>query len=154
MSESKIREVSVYKSGCIVKRQGTVHLKKGSQTVKLQGLRASEGNAISSDSVKLAVDERVTGSNIQVESRTAREVADTVRPITEKITAKRKELEVIQLQEDMWKTNSDFTNKESVSIESMVMINCITHCTISKQDNFHLFSNIRDKLLVFGCTRF
>jgi uncharacterized protein (TIGR02231 family) len=120
MSESKIREVSVYKSGCIVKRQGTVHLEKGSQTVKLQGLRAAEGNAISSDSVKLAVDERVTGSNIQVESRTAREVADIVRPITEKITAKRKELEVIQLQEDMWKTNSDFTNKESVSIESMV----------------------------------
>ena len=57
MSESKIREVSVYKSGCIVKRQGTVHLEKGSRTVKLYGLRAAEGNAVASDTVKLAVDE-------------------------------------------------------------------------------------------------
>ena len=120
MSESKIREVSVYKSGCIVKRQGTLHLEKGSQTVKLQGLKAAEGSFISSDTVKLAVDERVTGSNIQVESLSGREVADIVKPITEKITAKRKELEVLQLQEDMWKTNSDFTSKESVSIDSMV----------------------------------
>ncbi|MBO4819660.1 MAG: mucoidy inhibitor MuiA family protein [Firmicutes bacterium] len=120
MSESKIKEVSVYKSGCIVKRQGTVHLEKGSQTVKLQGLKAADGNFISSDSVKLAVDERVTGSNIQVESLSGREVADIVKPITDKIAAKKKELDVLQLQEDMWKTNSDFTNKESVSIESMV----------------------------------
>ena len=120
MSESKIKEVSVYKSGCIVKRQGTLHLEKGSQTVKLQGLKAAEGSFISSDTVKLAVDERVTGSNIQVESLSGREVADIVKPITEKITAKRKELEVLQLQEDMWKTNSDFTSKESVSIDSMV----------------------------------
>ena len=28
MADSKIKEVSVYKSGCIVKRQGTVHLER------------------------------------------------------------------------------------------------------------------------------
>ena len=120
MAESRIVEVSVYKSGCIVKRQGTVHLEKGSQSVKLYGLRAAEGNAVASDTVKLAVDERVKCSNIQVETLSGREIADTVRPITEKIAAKKKELDVLQLQEDMWKSNSDFTNKESVSIEAMV----------------------------------
>jgi uncharacterized protein (TIGR02231 family) len=120
MADSKIKEVSVYKSGCIVKRQGTVHLEKGSQTVKLQGLRAAEGNFISGDSVKLAVDGRVTGSNIQVEQLSNREIADIVKPITDQIAAKSKELEVLQLQEDLWRSNSDFTNKESVSIEAMV----------------------------------
>ena len=120
MADSRITEVSVYKSGAIVKRLGSVHLEKGSQTVKLMGLKAAVGQEIASDSVKLAVDERVSCTNVQVETMPLKDIEDTLKPISEKITAKEAELEVINLQESMWKANSDFTNKESVSIDSMV----------------------------------
>ena len=120
MAESSIREVAVYKSGAIIKRQGTVHLEKGEQTVNVKGLKASEGSFIAADSVKLAVDERVSGSNVQVESMSSSDIEKTLRPIADKIEEKQKEIEILELQENAWRQNSDFTGKESVSIEAMV----------------------------------
>ena len=120
MTESKIKEVSVYKSGGLVKREGTVHLKAGQQTVELKGLTSARGGYISADTVKLSVDERVIGSNIQVVSRSPEDIDEILKPISEQIAAKQKELEILVLQEEMWRTNSDFTGKESVSIDSMV----------------------------------
>ena len=119
MAESKIREVSVYKSGCIVKRQGTVHLEKGSNTAVLRGLKSAPGNYIDADSVKLAVDQRVTGSNIQVETMDGKDIEEQLSSINDQIAEKTRELEILSLQEEMWKNNSDFTGKDSVSVESI-----------------------------------
>ena len=120
MTESRITEVSVYKSGAIIKRCGTVHLEKGSQTVKIKGLKAAKMGFIPADSVKLAVDNRIIGSNVQVEAMADKDVKDTLRSIQDQINEKNRELEILELQETAWKDNADFKAKESVSIEAMV----------------------------------
>ena len=102
-----------------MKRQGTVHLEKGSNAAVLRGLKSAPGSYIDADSVKLAVDPRVNGSNVQVESMDAREIEEQISSISDQIAEKSRELEILGLQEEMWRTNSDFTSKESVSVEAM-----------------------------------
>ena len=62
MSQSIIKEVSVYRQGAYVSRQGKISLKKGQQTLVLDSLP----NTIIPSTVVLSLTENIKGSNVQV----------------------------------------------------------------------------------------
>ena len=115
MVSTEIKEVQIFKNGCTITRVGSVHLKEGTQKIRISGLPESVIN----DSVRLSVTEGVSGSNVQVLGLSKEEKEEITLELSEKIA----ELETsINLKEnlcELWSTNADFSGRDGISIVDM-----------------------------------
>ena len=115
MANTVIREVSVYRNGCIVKRTGKVYLKQGTQQIRLEGLRSS----VDDSSLRLNVPEGVVGSNVQIEYQTAEKQKEALKELSAKIAEVRQAIENKKKLAALWEANADFSQKDSVAIDEM-----------------------------------
>lgn len=119
MISTDIKEVSIYRNGCIVRRGGTVHLQEGIQSIEIAGLAAPAGKQVSSDSVRLFVAEGVAGTNVQVENPDQDEIRKATAELQDAIKKKENEIEVLGIQHDLWTDNSNFTANNSATVEGI-----------------------------------
>ena len=82
MINTEIKEVSLYRSGCFISREGTVTLKAGKHHVEI----ATGSNALDTSTVRLALPEEVTGSNVQVELLSNDQMKEQTRELNEKLS--------------------------------------------------------------------
>ena len=115
MTETKITEVSVYRSGMTVKRTAKIELQQGTQTVRLLGMSARADQS----SLRLLVPEGVAGSNVQVEYPTRDEQNEKTEAIRREIELAVQAVQAREKQIGLWETNADFSSKENISIAEM-----------------------------------
>lgn len=116
MNKTEIREVSLYRTGCIVKRRGLVTLRKGKQTVAFENMPQS----MDVSTVRLAVSEGASGSNVQTEVLTPAQKEEALADVKKKIARIENSIAIKKAQIDMWNANADFSAKENVSISDVV----------------------------------
>lgn len=63
MSNSIVKQLSIYRQSCFVKREGSIKLQKGKQNIILDTLP----NTIDKTTLTVSLQEGVSGSNVQVE---------------------------------------------------------------------------------------
>ncbi|MBQ1340961.1 MAG: DUF4140 domain-containing protein, partial [Erysipelotrichaceae bacterium] len=110
MSKTEIREVSLYRNGCFVKRKGIVELKKGKQTVVFENMSAS----LDVSTVRLAVSSGAVGSNVQTEMLTPVQKEEAMADVKRKIARLDNSIAIKNAQIEMWNANADFSGKENV----------------------------------------
>ena len=115
MINTEIKEVSLYRSGCFISREGTVTLKAGKHHVEI----ATGSNALDTSTVRLALPEEVTGSNVQVELLSNDQMKEQTRELNEKLSRLDEKIQAKQTQLEMWTVNADFSSKDSLSIVDM-----------------------------------
>ena len=109
MFQTQLKEVSVYRAGCVTRRTASVPLKAGKQTVRLSGLSGTSDGA----SLRLHVPEGVTGSNVQVEYRTADAREEEKKALTEAIARLKRDLGLKQKYISFWEKNAIFTERQT-----------------------------------------
>ncbi|MBO4360844.1 MAG: mucoidy inhibitor MuiA family protein [Eubacteriaceae bacterium] len=119
MIGTDIKEVSIYRNGCIVRRGATVHLEAGIQSIEIAGLNAPNGMQVSSDSVRLFVPEGISGTNVQVENPDADDIRKATAELQDGIRKKENEIEVLSIQKELWTDNSNFTANNSATVEGI-----------------------------------
>ena len=115
MIKTEIKEVSLYRSGCFVKRQGKVTVGKEKQHVEL----TCGSSTIDPSTVRMGLPEGVTGTNVQVEKLSADTRRQQTRQLEEKIARLNNQIEAKKTQQSMWTANADFSNKESPNVNEM-----------------------------------
>ncbi|MBR0385971.1 MAG: mucoidy inhibitor MuiA family protein [Erysipelotrichaceae bacterium] len=115
MIKTEIKEVSLYRSGCFVKRQGKVTVGKEKQHVEL----TCGSSTIDPSTVRMGLPEGVTGTNVQVEKLSADTRRQQTRQLEEKIARLNNQIEAKKTQQSMWTANADFSNKESLNVNEM-----------------------------------
>ena len=116
MSKTEVREVSLYRNGCFVKRKGIVELKKGKQTVVFENMSAS----LDVSTVRLAVSSGAVGSNVQTEMLTPVQKEEAMADVKKKIARLDNSVAIKNAQIEMWNANADFSGKENVNISDVV----------------------------------
>ena len=116
MYSSQIKEVSVYRRGCVITRLAVLDLKKGSQTVRIGGF----GSTLDQSSMRLHVSDGLTGSNVQGEEQDSKEQEEAVREGKKRLERIAARIASLRKQAALWETNADFSEKESVSISEMM----------------------------------
>ncbi len=116
MSKTEIREVSLYRNGCFVKRKSIVELKKGKQTVVFENMSAS----LDVSTVRLAVSSGAVGSNVQTEMLTPVQKEEAMADVKKKIARLDNSVSIKNAQIEMWNANADFSGKENVNISDVV----------------------------------
>ena len=115
MIESKITELSVYRSGCTMKRRATVRLEAGPQRIQLGGLTGS----IDENSLRLFLPEGIKGSNVQLEYLTEEEKEARLKELKEKLASLTRRKNLAGRQADRWEQNADFSGRENLALSEM-----------------------------------
>ena len=115
MNVTQIKEVSVYRSGAYITRFGLFGLKEGKQTILIEGLSES----LDPSTLTVSLNKDVSGSNIHVERYTPekqneikKEILDSLKKVQTQIQTRKDQIEIL-------KKNTDFSNRESVSLKDM-----------------------------------
>ena len=116
MSKTEIREVSLYRNGCFVKRRGVLALKKGKQTVTFENLPES----LDESTVRMSLSAGANGSNVQTELLTPAQKEEALSEVKKKIARLDNSVAIKKSQIDMWNANADFSSKENVSMNDVV----------------------------------
>ena len=116
MSNTQVKEVTVYRNGVFVKRRGTVELKKGKQTITIEDLPST----LDRSTVRLALSAGVTGNNIQVLVLNNEQKNERTAEIRNKISRVENMLKVRQNQIELLNRNADFTGKENINVKEVV----------------------------------
>ena len=115
MSNSIVKELAVYRNGCFIKRNGTVNLSAGKQTVIIDCLPQS----LDSSTLTLSLPENISGTNVQVELLDAKQKEEITKDIQHKINSINNTIEIKKTQIEMWNRNADFSAKDSLNIVEM-----------------------------------
>ena len=115
MVNTLLKDVQLYRNGCVITRAGTVHLCPGTQSVKIGGL----ANGTVADTVRLSVPEKVSGSNVQVKGLTADEKKELTRELEEKIAEVTAGITLKENLKELWGANADFSGRDGISIVDM-----------------------------------
>ena len=119
MIATDVREVSIYRNGCIVRRGARVHLSEGIQSLEIAGLNSPQGMGINSDSVRLFVPEGIAGTNVQVENPDQEDIRKATAELQSRIQRIENEIEILNIQHDLWTDNSNFTANNSATVEGI-----------------------------------
>ena len=113
--KSIVKEIAVYRTGCFISRNGTVNLHKGHNSIVLDTLPQTLDQA----TLTLSLPEDLSGSNVQVQ----RPDQEWKEGITEELEHRIKEIsdriDIKKAQIEMWKTNADFSARESLNVDEM-----------------------------------
>ena len=110
-----LKDVQLYRNGCVITRKGVAHLKPGTQSVRIGGL----ASGTSQDTVRLSVPEKVSGSNVQVKGLTADEKKELTRELEEKIAEVTAAITLKENLKELWAQNADFSGRDGISIVDM-----------------------------------
>ena len=117
INNTVIQEVQVYRQGAEITRKGTISLEEGRNRVRIAGLSENSD----ANSLKLFFPESVTGNNIHT-INPAVDLQDEEKEsdeITQKIEFLTKEIEILNEQQQLWKTNGNFQKLNSVDMKDM-----------------------------------
>ena len=115
MINTLLKDVQLYRNGCVITRKGVAHLKPGTQSVRIGGL----SSGTSQDTVRLSVPEKVSGSNVQVKGLTADEKKELTRELEEKIAEVTAAITLKENLKELWAQNADFSGRDGISIVDM-----------------------------------
>ena len=115
MIETKVYDVALYLSGCVVKRKGTAHLEAGTQKLSIAGLTRS----CDATTVRLSLPTGLAGSNVQVENLTPDQKKEALKELETGISLLKKKIAAREKQLEMWNVNADFSAKDSVDVNEM-----------------------------------
>ena len=115
MSNSTIKQLTVYRKSCFIKRSGTVSLNKGRHNIVLDTL----ANTIDSSTLSVSLQEGIKGSNVQVELLDTEKQEEITKEINLKLSKVENMIDIKTNQIEMWKANSDFSNHNTFDISQM-----------------------------------
>ena len=115
MSKSIVKQVSIYRQSCFVKREGSIKLQKGKQNIILDTLP----NTIDKTTLTVSLQEGVSGSNVQVELLDKDKQEEITKDVQSKITKIENKINIKNNQIELWNKNSDFSNHNSFDISQM-----------------------------------
>ncbi len=104
---TKVAKASVYRSGAEVTRRGKVLLDEGFQTLKVGGISRNART----DTARLYSSEGVSCSNLRFETVSADDSRE-LKELKEKRSFLEKQVEIRNLQIDLWKKNGDFSGRD------------------------------------------
>ena len=103
-------KADIFRNGAEIIRRGTAELEEGTQTVCVFGLTETAQQ----DTARLLCSGGVTCSEMRITSMAGESSGNEEQTDTEeRITALQKEIEVRELQEELWKTNGNFSARTS-----------------------------------------
>lgn len=114
-ADTKVTAATIYRSGCVVTRKGTVHLPEGRHDLIIRGLSSGAEDM----TARLALPESLEGSNVQVRNLTKEEKEEITKETERKIEELDTRIELLTGLAEIWKNNADFTGKESVNLSEM-----------------------------------
>ncbi len=112
---TNIKEAAIYRSGCYVKRAGSVGLKKGRQTIRIEGLTPT----LDPSTVAVSLPGQVSGSNVNVERLSQEQQKEALKDLQRQLDKVREKIQTRNEQIEMLKTNTDFSAKENISVKEM-----------------------------------
>ena len=115
MVKSTIKEISIYRNSCFIKREGKVKLNKGKQSVVLDNLPET----VDVNTLSLALPENVKGSNVQVEPLDDKAKEELLEDINKQINDVQNKIEIKNYQIEIYNKNADFSNKENISFNEI-----------------------------------
>ena len=115
MSNSIVKQLSIYRQSCFVKREGSIKLQKGKQNIILDTLP----NTIDKTTLTVSLQEGVSGSNVQVELLDKDKQEEITKDVQSKITKIENKINIKNNQIELWNKNSDFSNHNSFDISQM-----------------------------------
>ena len=113
---TNIVKASVFRRGAELVRRGSAQLEEGAQTVYVYGLSPST----STDTARLFSQEGVLCSDLRFKPQYDDETEDPkAKALREKIEELEKQIEVKELQADLWKSNGDFSARTSQPVSEV-----------------------------------
>ena len=112
--ETKVIKAVIYRKSAIITRECKVHLKKGLNSITLEGLSKSAPE----DSIKLRL-ENLKYSNLQVKLLQTVELVGKVEIDIKEINRLQTQIAVKEQQKALWEKNSDFSQRKSVVYEEL-----------------------------------
>ena len=115
MDHTTIKEVSVYRNGAYITRKGQFELKQGTQNVLIEGLTPTLDPA----TLTLSLNDKVEGSNIRVERYSIEQQNALKKDLLDQITKLQNKIAIRNDQIEILKKNTDFSNRENISLKEM-----------------------------------
>jgi uncharacterized protein (TIGR02231 family) len=115
MITTEIKEVSLYRNGAYITRQGSVDLRKGKETITVEGLSGS----LDPSTLTVSLSTKVRGSNVRPYRRTVEEQNEIKKALLDELKRVQDKITVYSDQIEILKKNTDFTSKENISLKDM-----------------------------------
>ena len=112
---TQVKEAAIYRNGAYITRLGNIELKKGKQTIEIDTL----SDKLDPSTLTLALNEKVKGSNIRVNFRTPEQQSELKKDLTDSLNKVKEQIAIYSEQIEILKKNTDFSNKESISLKEM-----------------------------------
>ena len=112
---TELREVSIYRRGCTVRRYGEAQLEAGRHQLRIEGLTAGTD----ASSVRIMLSQPLHGSNVQVRWPDEEEQKALCEEIDQKIALCEARILACSAQEEVWKTNTDLSANTNASLETI-----------------------------------
>ena len=109
MIMTEIKEVSLYRNGAYITRQGSVDLHKGKETITIEGLSGS----LDPSTLTVSLSTKVRGSNVRPYRRTVEEQNEIKKALLDELKRVQDKIAVYSDQIEILKKNTDFTSKEN-----------------------------------------
>ena len=111
---TKTAKANIFRNGAEVIRRGRAALEQGLQTLRVQGI---SGTA-QTDTARLYCQEGVSCTNMRFETLHNDEPTE-IEELRGKITSLQKQIEVKELQIELWKSNGDFSKRASQPVSEV-----------------------------------
>ena len=115
MIHTDIKEAAIYRSGAFITRTAMIDLKEGKQTVTIEGLTSS----LDPSTLSVSVSEKLSGSNVQTRRLSAEEQGELRKSILRDLERVQNRIAVKNSQIEIYNRNTDFTQKENISLSDM-----------------------------------
>ncbi len=115
MVHTDIREAALYRNGAFITRTAMLDLKKGKQTITIDGLTST----LDPSTLSVSVSREVFGSNVQTRRLSADEQNELKKDILHKLERIHNRIAARNSQIEIYKLNTDFTQKENISLADM-----------------------------------
>lgn len=115
IAEVTVKEVSVFRSGCSLKAEGSAEFAEGASVLRIHGLTA-EADA---SSVRVLLPENVQGSNVQVRWPQDDELSPELEELIQKLDSLAARISACEVQEQIWKGNTVLSASQNFDLSMM-----------------------------------
>lgn len=115
MIESQIIDGQIYRDGAIVRRKFSVTLQEGMQKLEVSGLTETADT----DSIRLFAPEGLSIADVQTEQLSEEMREEQTKSLVDEIKTIKDELELIELQIQLWKNNADFAKRQNIAVQDI-----------------------------------
>ena len=115
MIHTDIREVALYRGGAYITRTASVDLHQGKQTITIEGLTPT----LDPSTISVSVSERVKGSNVQTRRLSGDEQEELRKELRRSLEQIENRIAIRNSQIEIYNRNTDFTQKENISLSDM-----------------------------------